>query len=119
MPSRKLQTNRGFTLVEIMIVVVIIGILVSVAVPQFYKARESARKSRCLGNLKILDNAKEQWAMDHKKKNGDPCDFNDLIGQTLYIKAMPECPSGGTYTVNSVSNYSSCTVAGHELPVGL
>ena len=62
--------RRAFTLVEIMIVVLIIGILVAIAVPNFVRARESARARACVGNLSQIDSAKEQYAMDNKLAQG-------------------------------------------------
>lgn len=110
------KTNRGFTLVEIMIVILIIGVLMAIAVPSFVQARQSGRKSSCLGNLKVISNAKEQWAMDNKKSNGDTVGFTDLVGSTLYIKSTPSCPEGGTYTVNTIGANPTCTVSTHVLP---
>jgi len=69
--NRLFKRNRAFTLVEIMIVVLIIGILMAIAVPNFVKARESSRKQTCISNLKQIDQAKEQWAMDNRKNAGD------------------------------------------------
>src|SRR5688572_11854846 len=60
------RAHKGFTLVEIMIVVLIIGILLAIAVPNFIKARESSRAKSCVANLKQIESAKEQWAMDTK-----------------------------------------------------
>lgn len=107
--------NRAFTLVEIMIVVLIIGILMAIAVPNFVKARESSRKSACVSSLKQIDSAKEQWAMDNKKDAGATVAMTNLVGATLYIKATPACPSGGTYTVNNVGTNPTCSSSGHTL----
>ncbi|MEO0249499.1 MAG: prepilin-type N-terminal cleavage/methylation domain-containing protein, partial [candidate division WOR-3 bacterium] len=60
------RSQKGFTLVEIMIVVLIIGILLAIAVPNFIRARESSRAKSCVANLKQIESAKEQWAMDTK-----------------------------------------------------
>src|SRR5712692_4475722 len=70
-------SRKGFTLVEIMIVVLIIGILLAIAVPNFIKARESSRAKACVANMKQIESAKEQWAMDNKKVAGDTPGFTD------------------------------------------
>ncbi len=114
--KRNKMPIRGFTLVEIMIVVLIIGILMAIAVPNFVKARDSSRKNSCIANLKQIDSAKEQWAMDNKKDAGASVDFTDLVGATNYMKAQPSCPSGGTYSVNAIGTNPTCTTANHTLP---
>ena len=108
--------KKAFTLVEIMIVVLIIGILMAIAVPNFVKARDSSRKNSCIANLKQVNAAKEQWAMDNKKDTGAAVVFSDLVGSTLYIKATPTCPSGGTYTVNTLGTSPACDKTNHVLP---
>lgn len=113
--KRNNMRNRAFTLVEIMIVVLIIGILMAIAVPNFVKARDSSRKNSCIANLKQIDSAKEQWAMDNKKDAGAAVVMTNLVGSTLYIKATPACPSSGTYTVNNVGTNPTCSVANHSL----
>lgn len=110
---RKARAERGFTLVEIMIVVLIIGILLAIAVPNFVRARESSRTKACVANLKQIDAAKEQWAMDNNKSNGDACAMTDLV--PTYIKSTPSCPSGGTYTVGNVGTNPTCSITGHSL----
>lgn len=110
------QGRKGFTLVEIMIVILIIGIITAIAVPGFIQARQSGRKSSCLASLKQIETAKEQWAMDNKKSNGDSVTFTDLVSTTLYLKSNPGCPAGGTYSCNAIGTVPSCTVSGHVLP---
>ena len=117
----KLARNgrRGFTLVEIMIVVLIIGILLSIAVPNFIRARESSRAKSCIANLKVIEGAKEQWAMDRKASPTDTPADTDLYGTDKYIKATAFCPSNGTYTIGAMATRPTCsrpTTEGHVLP---
>jgi len=110
----KFNKRRGFTLIEIMIVVLIIGILVAIAVPNFVQARDSSRKNTCIANLKQIDSAKEQWAMDNKADTGALPAQADLT--PTYLKAFPSCPSGGTYAINAIGTDPTCTTATHVLP---
>ena len=114
------KVRHGFTLVEIMIVVLIIGILLAIAVPNFIKARESSRTKACIANLKQIDSAKEQWAMDNNKANGSTVSLaTDLVGAGKYIKSTPVCPSSGTYTEGAVGTDPTCSLGssdGHKLP---
>ena len=103
----KRTMKKGFTLVEIMIVVAIIAILAAVAIPNFVKYRRNSQASACVSNLKQIQGAIEQARMAGKTDYADA----DLFGEKGYIKnaAKPECPAGGTYTYLSLDDTSDPT----------
>ena len=110
----RMNKKRGFTLVEIMIVVAIIGLLAAVAIPNFVKARQTAQRIACIKNLQQIDGSKEAWALEKKKGPGDPIVEDEV---NAYIKGgAPKCPAGGTYTYGAVGTDPTCTVATHVLP---
>ena len=91
----KLNPNDrgGFTLVEIMIVVAIIGLLAAIAIPNFVKARNTAQAKACVSNMQQIAGAIDLFALESNRADGDPVTANDV---KTYIKGneVPKCPAG-------------------------
>jgi prepilin-type N-terminal cleavage/methylation domain-containing protein len=109
----------GFTLVEIMIVVAIIGLLASIAVPNFVRARSSSQQNACINNLRQIDGAAQTWALENQKTSGDTYTLS-VIKPYLKLDStgnIPGCPANGTYSPGThVSNAPTCSVTGHAPP---
>jgi len=114
----KTGARSGFTLVEILIVVAIIGMLASIAVPSYVRARDQAQSKACVNTLRQIDGAAQTWALETKKTSGATYTLSDV---KPYIKLdsqgnIPICPAGGTYTPGTtVSNSPTCDIPGHVL----
>jgi prepilin-type N-terminal cleavage/methylation domain-containing protein len=102
--------KHGFTLVEIMIVVAIISLLASIAVPSYHKSREGAYKATCINNLRQIDGAIHLWSLELKKDEQQPVVYSDIRS---YLKGLVVCPSGGksfedSYIITTVDTQPTC-----------
>ena len=108
--------QAGFTLVEIMMVLAVLGLLLGIALPAFARRREFARQQLCISNLGQIESAKQRWGVEQGKSDGDLPAVSDLIGGGSYIPRMPECPAGGVYSFRVIGTNATCTIPGHSLP---
>ena len=94
----RVSSRKGFTLIELMIVIAIIAILAAILVPNFIRARAQGQVTSCKSNLKNIGTACEMYATDNAGRY--PADLNKLTtpanGQQPYLKQVPKCPSQGT-----------------------
>lgn len=122
---RNLRTKRaGFTLVEIMIVVAIIALLAAIAVPGFLRARKRSQASKILNDLRLIDGAVDQYAIETGRKTGDAVGVTDwtnylkkntrlyLTGQDLFgddyggqtVDSLPQVPANAWTTLSDVAD---------------
>ncbi len=119
----KKNYKLGFTLVEIMIVVAIIGLLAAIAIPNFVRARTTAQQNACINNLRQIDSAKQQWALETRQATNAIPDLTAIapyIGRSGTAAANATnlvCPAGGaspsftaSYTINDVSTAPACLI---------
>ena len=112
-----MNKRSGFTLVEIMIVVAIIGLLAAIAIPSFIRARQNTQQSTCVNNLRLIDGAKDQYALENGKSTGDDAPEANI---SPYLKqGVPTCPIGTVaYNIQPIGTDPDCpnavAVDGHS-----
>jgi len=111
---KKLTNNKGFTLIELVVVMIILAILAAIIIPQLSNFSDTAEKSACQANQRILDSTTAMWrAQDIKARStavpaiGNPT-FDSMLATDVF------CPAGGNYTIlSSGSGLWTCDATGH------
>jgi hypothetical protein len=105
--------NQSAAVVALLPAAAVSGMLAAIAIPNFVKARSTSQQNACINNLRQLDAAKNEWALEKGKKSTDTPTMDDL---KPYLGKIPHCPAGGTYTINAVGQPPECSIPDHKLP---
>jgi hypothetical protein len=93
----------------------LIPLLAAIAIPNFVRARNTAQMNACNNQLRQIDGAKQQWALENKKAETDTPSQDDLKRYLIHGE-FPICPGGGNYTINPVNQDPTCSIPKHCLP---
>jgi type II secretory pathway pseudopilin PulG len=96
--------------------IAVIGMLAAIAIPNFVKARETAQMNACINQLRLIDSAKRQWALEYKKEMTD-APTEDEVAAYLKDRQFPICPAGGIYTIETVGESPARSVPKHQLAI--
>ncbi len=109
--------SQSFANLALLPAVAVPAMMSAIAIPNFVKARTTAQKNACINNLRQLDAAENQWALENNKKTGAPCTANDLKPYLKLVNGqMPKCPQDGSYSIHAVGEAPTCSIADHQLP---
>jgi prepilin-type N-terminal cleavage/methylation domain-containing protein len=106
----KTTDKYGFTLVEIMIVVGIIGLIAAMAMPSFLNARKTAQQNACINNLRVIDGGKQQCALVFRLSSGRTI-MSYSVNEYIRGCTTPLCPTGGTYSYGNIGSNPLCTIS--------
>jgi general secretion pathway protein G len=109
----KSKLRNGFTLIEIMVVIGIIGVIAAIAIPSLQSATRKAGDRACALNRKNINGAKLTWALENRKPPEAAPSDEELFGDDRYIDHKPDCPAGGAYSLNTVREKCTCSVVRH------
>ena len=112
----KASSLRGVA--QTLLPLLVIGTIIGIGIANYIEATATCCKPNCVANLRRLDDAKQQWAIDNKLNGTDTPTDTDLFGTDLYLKIKPTCPQGGHYTLRAVNEWPTCCLAaelGHNL----
>lgn len=106
------------SLFSVLVVLICVGLLAAIAIPNFIVEPDTSPKNSCINNLRLIDGAIQQWALENNKTNTDAPTWKDL--QRFLSRGadgpLPKCPSDGTYTIGTVKDIPTCSIPGHVLP---
>jgi hypothetical protein len=110
--------NKSANVMFIPAAVGVVGMISAIAIPNFVRARSTSQENACINNLRMIQGAKQQWALDHNKQSTDTPTMDDLrpyMGRGPKGE-FPVCPAGGEYIIGTVGENARCSIPGHVLP---